>query len=158
MSSGERGSGSKAVRYAEDTLGVHMAHDQAVNSRHYLDQIFTDLAALKDTKRSLEDSIRDREMDLLAGEWADNPEFSATKMDNHMRVVKHGDPFLAECRQKHSKVSSEIEGLEYDKVIAEADIKIAVARLHELGGYLQYLAAVKEAETARKTENPETQE
>jgi hypothetical protein len=42
----------------------------------------------------------------------------------------------------------DVEGLEYDRAMNETDIKIAVARLHELGGYFEYLAAIKRAESS----------
>jgi hypothetical protein len=54
-------------------------------------------------------------------------------------------------------VTGDVEGLEFDKAIHEADIKIAVARMQELGGYFAYLAAVKESEIARLARETNTE-
>lgn len=151
MSSAPTSPGLKGVRYAEDELNVHRIFEECVQAREKLDGILTDLSERRDKRRSAEEELRDREYEVAAEEWSKNPDFSATKMDQHLKRVRHMDPICHDLRQQVADSTSDIEGLEYDKAIAETDIKIAVARMHELGGYLYYLAAIKAAETARNT-------
>lgn len=142
--------GLKALRYAENQLGVNKVHEGALRSRNNLDQVLTELGELRDKKRALQASLQDKEMLLSADEWSKHPDMSAARMDKHIRTVYSDDDEIREMRETLAKVSGDIEGLEFDRDIHETDIRIACARLHELGGYLQYLAAIKQAELASK--------
>ena len=75
---------------------------------------------------------------------------SVAAMERHIKTVFFKDSALQDLRVKREAAVSEIEGLEYDVRVIETDIKIAVGRLTELGGYLQYLAAIKLAQTHSK--------
>lgn len=151
MPSAETSAGLKAIRYAEDNLNVHGVYDEAQAARGRLDDLMTEIAGARDQRREAEEALRDREMELAADEWANHPEFSATKMDGHLKTVRHNDGFHRAARDKVAKIVSDIEGLEYDIRLAEVDIRIAVARLHELGGYFEYLAAIKQAAKSNNT-------
>lgn len=143
--------GGKALRYAEETLGVHEIFTECVDARNRLDKVLTDLADLRDKRREAEEALRDREIEVAEEEWANHPEFSATKMDGHLKTIRHTDTFCRAARSKISDIASSIEGLDFDKLMLETDIKIAVARMIELGGYFNYLAAVKQANKASDT-------
>jgi hypothetical protein len=67
-----------------------------------------------------------------------------------MKVVRNRDEAMKQYRIKLDTVTGEIQGLEYDAEMLRLQIKILVARMEELGGYLRYLAAVKEAQTLTK--------
>lgn len=136
----------KAIDYAEVRLGVNDVYKEAVTARNGLDQCFDKLAELRDLKRLYEGHIIDREMDLTADERSKHPNMSDAAMGRHLKVAYHRDAILIETRERLSKLSSELEGLEYDKSLLENGIKIAVARMNELGGYLGYLAAIKLAD------------
>jgi hypothetical protein len=135
--------GSRALKYAEDTLGVHVVHDSAVAARDALDKVLTELGQARDARRSLSEQVADREIELLMSERGKHPEMSAAAMDKHLKVAYHVDEQLRHVRGLLRAKTEEIEGLEYDVQMYEHDIKIAVARMHELGGYMVYLAAVK---------------
>lgn len=151
--------GRKAVSYAEDTLGVNEIHLVALTARTELDASFTKISELKDFKRNAEQKVSERELELIGDEHGRHPELSVAAMERHLKLELPKDPLLRELRGNVTMAISDIEGVEYDIRVFEADVRIAVARLNELGGYLTYLAAVKSAETARlghkKTEIPE---
>lgn len=141
--------GLKALQYAEDKLEVHKVYDTALALRGRLDDLFTEISQFKDKKRELDAHREDVEMEVSSDERGRHPDMSQAQMDKHMKVQLSNTAEWRETREHLAKVSGDIDGLEYDIRITETDIKIATARLQELGGYLQYLAAIKEAETAR---------
>lgn len=143
--------GHAALTYAEQNLGVHRAHEQAIEARDRLDTILDELSKARDRKRVLEYARDDREQEVLADEWLKHPDMAVTKMPSHFKTALHKDAGWREIRTTLAAVLSEVDGLECDQKIAEADIRIAASRLVELGGYLQYLAAVKTAESTSRT-------
>ena len=150
--------GRKAMAYAEEVLGVHSEYEKAVTARNSLDACLTSLSEARDKRRTLEAKVADREMDISADERGHHPDMSAAAMERHLKVAFAKDEQLSILRTELLGVNGDIDGLECDKTMHEIDIKIAVARLGELGGYFHYLAAVKEAQTAEKLATPEKPE
>lgn len=144
--------GLKALRYAEEQIGVHKVYEDAKTARTALDGCLTDLGKARDQKRDLEFRLHDREMEVAADEYGKHPDMAQVRMDKHLKRALSQDDDWRELREQLSKVSGDIEGLEFDRSVFEADIRIAVSRLQELGGYFQYLAAIKQAETANNSE------
>lgn len=144
--------GLKALKYAEEQIGVHKVYEDAKQARVALDGCLTDLGKARDQKRDLEFRLHDREMEVAADEYGKHPDMAQTRMDKHLKRALAQDDDWRELREQLSKVTGDIEGLEFDRSVFEADIRIAVSRLQELGGYFQYLAAIKQAETANKSE------
>ena len=133
----------KALRYAENELGVHKVYNEARQARQSLDNTLTALSERRDSRRDVEERIIFRELDLTSDERGKHADMSEAAMARHLKLVFHGDSELQQLRTDLRELQDSIEGLEYDKLIAETDIKIAVSRLQELGGYLQYLAVIK---------------
>lgn len=145
--------GLKALRYAEEQLEVNKVYEGVLESRNKLDSVLTELGDLRDKKRAIQAALQDKEMLLSADEWSTHPDMSAARMEKHIKVVYSNDDEIREMREGLAKVSGDIEGLEFDRDIHETDIRIAVARLHELGGYLSYLAAIKQGELSSKSKD-----
>lgn len=133
----------KALLYAEQELSVHKVYEKALQDREDLDAVFTDLSSTRDEKRAVDGKIQMREMDLLGDEQAKHPGMSVAAMDRHMKDVLHKDEQVQKLRANLVTLINKLDGLEYDKSILETDIKIGVARMTELGGYLSYLAVIK---------------
>lgn len=140
----------KALDYAEQVLGVHSVFEEVQLNRTNLDGLLGDLDKAHDTKRALQAAIEDRTYELLSAERGKHHDMSATALDQHMKVVRNRDEAMREYRSKLDAVTGEIQGLEYDAEMLRLQIKILVARMEELGGYLHYLAAIKQAETLTK--------
>lgn len=135
----------KALDYAENQLGVHTVYTETLAKREELDSLMTELAEARDGKRRFERQIADREMEILTNELSAHPEMSAAAMDKHLKRAYHSDPSLRELRESLVECVNTLDGMELDRSVLEVDIKIAVSRMSELGGYLQYLAAVKQS-------------
>jgi hypothetical protein len=136
---------AKALEYAEVKLGVHKVHTEALEARESLDKILTELGEARDRKRDLEFRLSDREQELATAEWVKHPDMAQNRMEKHLKAAFFADDAWRELREQLGKAAGDVEGSEYDRAIAEADIRIAVARMQELQGYLNYLAAVKTA-------------
>lgn len=140
-----------ALAYAE-SLGFQSVFDELLGNQKQLDDLFADLDKAQDERRFVSDAIWDREMQLLSTTQAANPDWSANKVEQQMKVIKHGDDTLKELRLRQRLNHAELDGLEIDKEMTVHRIKTLQARMVELGGYFNYLAAVKQAETLTKTQ------
>jgi len=137
--------GNPSIDYAEEKLGVHAVYESAIQSREKLVDILASIVDARANKREFEALISDHEYNLIAQETGANPSMSQAALDRHMKVVIAQDDAHSELRGQLREVAKGIDLLETKKAVLEADIRIDSARLVELGGYLQYLAAVKMA-------------
>ena len=143
---------AKALRYAEEELRVHTVYNEVLVTREELDKVLTDLSELRDKKRALALSLEDKELAVAADEWGKHPDMAVSRMEKHIKQAYSNDGEIRGMREELAKLSGDIEGREFDRDMLETDIRIACARLMELGGYLQYLAAIKtEAGKASET-------
>lgn len=133
----------KGLVYAESELGVHSVYEELQTKRNDLDECFTRLSEARDNRRLVESLIEERQVELITAEHGKHPDMTVSGMDRHLKTVFGSDAGLKELRTKLREQTNEIEGFDYDRSIIETDLKVGVARLHELGGYLQYLAALK---------------
>lgn len=130
---------------------MHHALENATEARDRLDEALTLLAAHKDRRRTLEQQLQDVELDIISDETGKHSSMSQAALDRHLKVEIPKNPEYRQIKSDLGAVISDIEGLEYDIRVAEADVRIAAARMTELGGYLQYLAAIKQAEHTKNT-------
>jgi hypothetical protein len=144
-----------ALAYAETQLGVHTVFQSAEQARVSLDNVYTELSKAGDSKRDLHDRIADQEMLIASDERGKHPDMSAAAMDKHLKVAFSKNYDHRELRDQLRKATGDVEGLEYDARILEYDLKIAIARMTELGGYLNYLAAVKNNTKPTQPTQPE---
>jgi len=134
------------LAYAENTLGVHRVYEEAQASLAKLDETLTELDTAIDTRRALDDQIADREMELLIEERGKHATMSEAAFGRHLKEVHYKDETLRDLRQKHRSAAGVVSGLELDLKFIESRIRVEAGRLNELGGYLQFLAALKNAE------------
>lgn len=143
---------SKAIQYAEENLGVHAVYAAVTEARNKLDVVLTELGSERDKLRDLESRLTLSELEVASDERGRHPEMSATAMDKHLKIALSNNDAVRELREQVGRARSDIEGLDYDREICETDIKIGIARMNELAGYLQYLAVVKEVANRRSHE------
>lgn len=157
MSTSTPSPAAKALAYAENELKVHTVYQEALEARGKLDKTLTDLGEVRDKKRDVEARLSDAELEIASDERGKHPDMSQAQMDKHLKVALHNSTEVRELREQLIQVVNDADGLEFDKAMHETDIKIAVARLTELGGYLNYLAAIKtQAGYARETPREES--
>lgn len=138
-----------ALQYAENHLGVHKVHEEAEALLAELDEAMNALDSATDARRSLDESISNYEMDLLIEERGKHPDHSEAAFQRHLKEVQHKDQTLQQMRSKRNAKAGEATGLELDIEHLKYRLKTKNARMHELGGYFQFLAAVKNADRDR---------
>ena len=136
---------NQALDYAKNYLGVHQVHEEAEAILGELDDSLTSLDAAIDARRILDERIEDRHMVLLIEERGKAAEISQAAMDRRLKEVYHKDETLRRLRMERNAKAGEASGLELDIEYAKYRLKVKVARMEELGGYFQFLAAVKNA-------------
>lgn len=146
----------KALQYAEDQLGVNQVYEMACGHLEDLDVSTSDLDKALDRKRELEEKYADAEVDLINEKRGLHPDISDTKFRQELKVWEREDDALNQLRIDLNSVKSEIQGLEFDLSIIKARIQVGSARLVELGGYLNYLTAVKNQAENQKKRTQET--
>lgn len=145
---------ARALKYAEEKLGVHAVFEETVGLVDELDKLFADLDKAQDRRRELDDAYSDREVELAGEMRGVHPNMSDTRFKSEWKGWERADDKLRELRVELSKVRSEIQGLEYDADILKLRIKVGSSRMEELGGYFHYLAAVKN-QAEKTTQKPE---
>lgn len=141
----------KALTYAEENLGVHKVYETLLQHLEDLDVSTSDLDKALDRKREIEEKYADAEVDLVNEKRGLHPEMSDTKFKAELKVWERENDAMNQLRLDLNAVKSEIQGLEFDQSMLKARIQVGSARLVELGGYLNYLTAVKnQAENAKK--------
>lgn len=144
-------SAERAIRYAENKLGVHEVWENLQKYLQDLDETLADLDKAQDRRRQLDESYADREVELIGEKRGVHPSMSDTRFKSEMKIWEREDSKLSDLRVGLNSVRSQIQGLEYDLEMVKARIKANSSRMEELGGYLNYLAAVRnQAETTDK--------
>ena len=140
------------VEYAEQNLGVHEVYAEATALTKSLDELMTALDKAIDERRTYDEQISNYEMDLLIAERGQNADMSEAAFARHLKEVIHTDQTLKRVKQDRNAKAGEVSGLELDIEYHKYKIKVAVARMEQLNGLLQFYAAAKLSETARSAQ------
>lgn len=135
-----------ALDYAENVLGVHKVSEEANKLLMDLDEFTGMVDQAIDKRRTLDDAVEARKMDLLIEERGQHADLSQAAMDKRLKERYHTDGTLRTLRNAHAAAAAEASGLELDIEVLKYRIKVKVARMEELSGYFNFLAAVKNAE------------
>ena len=137
-----------ALQYAEVTLGVHAIYEEGRDTLERLELAINTLDDAQDTRRALDEQIANREMDLLIEERGKHPDHSEAAFTRHLKEVQYKDASLKDLRGKRAVAAGVVSGSELDVDFYRLRLKFTSARMEQLGGYLHYLGAVKNAEAA----------
>ena len=146
---------NKALDYAEGTLKVHEVYEGVLQKLEDLDEVLADLDKAQDSRRQLDEDYADREVDLVNEMRGVHPSMSDTRFKSEFKGWERTDEVLRDLRVKLNKVRGDIQGLEIDRDLLKLRINAGCSRMEELGGYLHYLAAVKN-QAEKKTTREET--
>ena len=136
-----------AVTYAETQLKVHEIYAAAMKARDELSEILAELTDMRQDRRKVEHELEMLELDLADSERVKHPEMSATAMAGHLKLAFRKDARWTDLKAKLVELANKIDEEDTDRRLTEKDIEIFNARMNELGGYLLFLAAAKNAET-----------
>ena len=140
--------GGRAIKYAEDNLGVNSVYERA---QQLADEITVERGKLvlkRREKLNAEELYTDAELVFVADMRADNPDLSQTAFEKFIKGKIHQNPNLRKMRAELADMAYRMDEIEVDIRHLQNKLEIATARMGELGGYLHYLAELKAAETA----------
>lgn len=140
--------GAKALTYAEETLRVHAVYHEAQDLATQATELRQAIAGMRRVKSDLETMYLDAEYDFISDLRGANKDMSQTAFDKFAKQEIHRDPSLRSLRADLAEHGHKIERADIELSNVKVRIDIATARLHELGGYFAYLAALKN--TAQK--------
>lgn len=141
---------NRAVRYAEDSLGVNDVFSTTVEIESSLRKLLAERAGIEQAVNGIKAGIELRTSDLRADVRGDNPTVSATAYESAVKDVLASDGKLRKWREELLSKTNRLLDLEAQIRVEELEHRSRVARLHELGGYFQYLASSKNAVTAAR--------
>ena len=142
---------ARALAYAENTLGVHTVWQEATAAQDELAAINEKIGGLVATKRQLTHYITDREAEILTDERGKHPDHSQAALDRHLKILYAADADLRAFRRRLLDTNMQLDLYEFEGRSKESQLRLLVARLEQLGGYLNYLAAVKTGQQNNKT-------
>lgn len=134
---------AKALTYAEEYLEVHKIFEEANAAQEASIKAHANLNKARVWRRDTTEAIADREVAVWSELRKQNPEMSATALDVKVKFERRVDTSLKEMRHQLSVQQAHEDTSEAEVRHAENRIKIATARMTELGGYLNYLATIK---------------
>lgn len=142
---------NRTVRYAEDTLGVNDVFSTAVEIESNLRKTLADRAGLEQAINGIKAGIEIRTADIRSDVLGEYGTLSATAYESKVKDVCGQDGKLRKMREDLLAKTNRLADLDAEIRIEELEHRSRVARLHELGGYFQYLASSKNAFTAART-------
>lgn len=145
---------NKGIVYAEQELGVHVVYQHAIDQSELLKSHLDALGDLRVSLRKAEDDVSDRELEIVSSEHGKHPEHSVAAMDRHLKLVLPRDQVLRALKTTVSAIADEIDERKRFVSHCEAEIKIASSRMIQQGGYFNYLAAIKTANSANTASQP----
>lgn len=101
---------SKALRYAEETLGVHQVWDEVQTRLTDLDVALSELDKAQDRRRELEEKHADREVLLVLEKRGVHPSMSDTRFKSELKIWEREDDMLRQLRSELMEIRSEIQG------------------------------------------------
>lgn len=141
---------SRAVIYAEDTLGINSVYEDCISLEEDLAPKHTRQAQLRASIREVTDRIEEREMELVEKVRADNPTISMAQLDRDLKLAMHNDEAYVQRKQQLREFKEELDEVENEIREIEIKLRTRTTRMQELGAYMAYLASVKNAVTAAR--------
>lgn len=139
----------REIAYAEDTLGVHAVHTDAESVAKEIEGVLLNVNAHRNAVRRHDERIEVREYEIAVEVKSESTD-SKLSMAALERAVKDrlmNDDVWVQAKAARTEDAEALSRLEVELRALELRHRTLVARLQELGGYFQYLAACKNART-----------
>lgn len=143
---------NKAIRFAEDELGVHTVFNESVALEEKLQKLIEERTNEEIIVRAREARIEGRMVEIREKVREDSDSsISATAYESKVKDACASDKALREFKEALGENKDHLIQLEGEIRGYELMHRSRIARMHELGGYLHYLAASRNASTAART-------
>lgn len=137
---------NRAIAYAEDTLGIHRTWVETMSLAAQLNDLYGQLAGFTTETRILDWSLDERKNELLVLQSKANTEMSIAAFERHMKLVFAEDDQLASIGKTKVDAMARRDAVEASIKSVERNSNGCIARMKQLGGYLEYLAVTKAAQ------------
>lgn len=127
---------------------MHDVYGEAQAHAHDADTNRRNLALKRRAKWALEETYTDAELEFIAVKRGENSSMSQTAFDKFIKGEIHLDSNLRRMRAELADLNYQMDTIEAEIRRAQNLLDATTGRMHELGGYLHYLAALKNAESA----------
>lgn len=127
---------------------MHDVYGEAQAHAHDADTARRNLALKRRAKFTAEEAYTDTELAFIATKRGENASMSQTAFDKFVKGEVHSDAELRKLRGQLADLAYEMDCLEAEIRRCQNLLDTTTGRMHELGGYLHYLAALKNAESA----------
>lgn len=142
---------NRAIRFAEDELGVHTVFRDSVELEEKLRNCIAERTEEEIIVRMREARIEGRIIEVREKVRADSDSsISATAYESKVKDACASDEQLREYKEALSENKDRLTMLEGEIRGYELMHRSRIARMNELGGYLSYLAASRNASTAAR--------
>jgi sugar diacid utilization regulator len=138
---------NRAIAYAEDALGVHRTWLNTEQLTTQLADLYRTQANFETETRNLDADIERTRQAILVEEAGLNPDMAPTSFERHVKLAYARSQQLATMNQLRLDAMARRDSIGAQIKSVEVNHRGHVGRLNELGGYLRYLAAVKESAT-----------
>lgn len=140
----------RSIRYAEDQLGVHDTYTSLVQIESNLRKTLAERAGLEQEINGIRAGIEIRTSDIRSDVLGEFGTLSATAYESKVKDACSQDGKLRKLREDLLSATDRLADIEAEIRIEELEHRSRVARLHELGGYFEYLASSRNATTAAR--------
>lgn len=138
----------REITYAEDTLGVHEIFTEIETVAKQLEAALESQNEFKQSLRLRDEEIEEIEYDLAVEVKAADPKLSLAAQEREVKSRLMDSHIWAQAKLSRNNKADELSSMEILVRTLELRHRTLVARMNELGGYFQYLAACKNARTS----------
>lgn len=131
--------------WAEDELGVNSLYSEVKDIEQELEPMLHARRHVEADIRYSREEMDTYESELILREKNSNPDMSATAFERHIKLAIVADKNHSKMRNDLLDTQARLGKIEADIRMLELKLRGRTARLQELGGYLSYLAGVKNA-------------
>lgn len=135
------------VEYAEELLEVNKVWEETERLLEGFDVAIQGLRITRQQLHSAQFRLAELELDILGDERGKHIDLSVAAFDRHLKEAYHKHSAHKELRGEIAGHQRELIERETIKAQAEAHLRGNTARMTELGGYFNYLAAAKQAQS-----------
>lgn len=144
------------VQYAEDALGVHQVYETAMALQSQFQDLTDTLNNLRNIKRDQEMDLQVTEADVTLQVMNDTMGESLAARERAIKTALAESDDVQNKKQQVRVTTDLIAENESNRAAIKLRVESLNARMIQLGGYLQYLAAAKLASTTRRDPSAES--
>lgn len=146
---------ASGISYAENDLQVHLVNEEARELMALLDADYQTRAGLETESRNLAYQIEQRKIKIISDRHH-SVEESVAAHERAVKIILAEDEEYQVLQLRANEVMAHRDVLSATISGRENNLKGHIARMNLLGGYFEFLASLREAETVERLEKVNT--